>query len=390
MAMRAAVLSGLLGLVVAQAPTTAPTTAPTSAPTIPTSSTIVSQTAPAKSTSVTVSDIQGCLPGGNIRITPPSNNVKDRTITTCTAGTGTEGTVSFALPLEQAAPVNSAVVFTVPADATISTAQTAAGSTTAAVNDVTTCSVGGSITFSSSNPETATVSSCGIRRLAEETEFEMMADERRLVSTVTFSPATTNVQPSGTAILFTPAPTPPVCFGAESSVQVAGLASPQALSDLRAGDHVLANGAFTAVLGFLHDFAQNGEVVVVEHARGELRASGNHIVFVDGQDKEVRSVKIGDTLRLFDGSLSPVVALRHDATSGLRAPLTASGLIDVDGIVASNYANGQGVEVPHAAMHAAFSLVRLVSPVLRTDAMRTSLTDMLGLVATAQALQLVS
>eukprot|EP00929_Paragymnodinium_shiwhaense_P084998 TRINITY_DN4547_c0_g1_i7.p1 TRINITY_DN4547_c0_g1~~TRINITY_DN4547_c0_g1_i7.p1 ORF type:complete len:243 (-),score=58.69 TRINITY_DN4547_c0_g1_i7:190-837(-) len=157
------------------------------------------------------------------------------------------------------------------------------------------------------------------------------------------------------------APTPPSCFAMESTVQIQGFAGPQPLSQLQQGDRVLANGEFTDVVGFLHNVHQEGQMLVVEHAAGELRVTSNHVLFVNGGDMEAGAVKLGDALSLADGSASPVLAVRRDTAAGLVSPLTASGLIDVDAAKASNYANAAGLPVPHAAMHAAFSLARMTS-----------------------------
>eukprot|EP00929_Paragymnodinium_shiwhaense_P050070 TRINITY_DN2523_c0_g1_i2.p1 TRINITY_DN2523_c0_g1~~TRINITY_DN2523_c0_g1_i2.p1 ORF type:complete len:219 (-),score=51.78 TRINITY_DN2523_c0_g1_i2:295-951(-) len=157
------------------------------------------------------------------------------------------------------------------------------------------------------------------------------------------------------------APTPPSCFAMEATVQVDGVEGPQPLSQLRVGDSVLANGVFTDVIGFLHNMQQKSDVMVVEHSGGELRVTSNHVLFVDGQDKEASAVKIGDALALADGSSSPVLAVRRDVADGLVSPLTSSGMIDVDEATSSNYANVQGIEVPHAALHAAFSITRMAS-----------------------------
>merc|ERR1712232_946817 len=49
-----------------------------------------------------------------------------------------------------------------------------------------------------------------------------------------------------------------------------------------------------------------------------------------------------------------------EGDSGMYAPLTASGTIVVDGIVASNYAtHSQATWIPHGAIHAAFLPVRI-------------------------------
>eukprot|EP00929_Paragymnodinium_shiwhaense_P061570 TRINITY_DN3075_c0_g1_i3.p1 TRINITY_DN3075_c0_g1~~TRINITY_DN3075_c0_g1_i3.p1 ORF type:complete len:378 (-),score=75.55 TRINITY_DN3075_c0_g1_i3:438-1571(-) len=353
MAIRAALLAAVLA---APAAGQAPTSAPTSAPIGPYNTRLAAELATGSSVA-TVTDIVGCLPDGTFSVT---GNSVSGTILTCTAATGTTGTVEFTPAAAATVASGTRVQFSVPADATTSTTAANAGSDTVVVTDTSSCQVDGTINFGSSEPEEATVTSCGTRRLAEESE-EMFNSRRLLSNTVTFSPALQTTQPAGTPVTFTGAAGTPSCFAMESSVQVEGLSGQQPLSSLRAGDRVLANGEFTEVVGFLHDLPKEGAVVVIEHASGELRATSNHVLLVDGQDKQAGAVQIGNMIPLSDGSLSRVVAVRRDAAQGLRAPLTKSGLIDVDEVVASNYAVSHGIEVPHSAMHAAFSMVRFAS-----------------------------
>eukprot|EP00929_Paragymnodinium_shiwhaense_P061569 TRINITY_DN3075_c0_g1_i2.p1 TRINITY_DN3075_c0_g1~~TRINITY_DN3075_c0_g1_i2.p1 ORF type:complete len:379 (-),score=83.53 TRINITY_DN3075_c0_g1_i2:396-1532(-) len=354
MAVRAAFLAAVLA---APAAAQAPTSAPTSAPIGPFDTTLTAVLASGDSVA-TVTDVVGCLPDGTVTFSPAGGTAMSRTIVTCTGSTGSTGTVEFTPSSGSTLISGTPVQFAVPSDATTSSAAATAGTDTVTVSDTSSCQVDGTITFGSSEPEEATVVSCGTRRLAEESD-EMFSSRRLVTNQVTFNPALTNTQPAGTPITFTSSSAVPSCFAMEATVQ--GLAGQQPLSSLRAGDRVLANGEFTEVVGFLHDLPKEGAVVVIEHASGELRATSNHVLLVDGQDKQAGAVQIGNMIPLSDGSLSRVVAVRRDAAQGLRAPLTKSGLIDVDEVVASNYAVSHGIEVPHSAMHAAFSMVRFAS-----------------------------
>eukprot|EP00929_Paragymnodinium_shiwhaense_P042909 TRINITY_DN22134_c0_g1_i1.p1 TRINITY_DN22134_c0_g1~~TRINITY_DN22134_c0_g1_i1.p1 ORF type:complete len:243 (+),score=40.58 TRINITY_DN22134_c0_g1_i1:76-729(+) len=163
------------------------------------------------------------------------------------------------------------------------------------------------------------------------------------------------------------APTPPSCFAMEATVQVEGLETRLPLAALQHGDRILANGMFTDVIGFLHNLGEASDVLVVEHAAGELRITGNHLLLVGGEDKQASAIKTGDLVALSYGTSSPVIAVRRDTAMGLVSPLTTSGVIDVDEVAASNYANAAGIEVTHAAMHAAFSMTRLASAFLSAE-----------------------
>eukprot|EP00929_Paragymnodinium_shiwhaense_P033328 TRINITY_DN18316_c0_g1_i2.p1 TRINITY_DN18316_c0_g1~~TRINITY_DN18316_c0_g1_i2.p1 ORF type:complete len:422 (-),score=73.83 TRINITY_DN18316_c0_g1_i2:117-1382(-) len=339
-------------------------------------------------TQVFVQMIDGCLPGGKIIFSPLGAVPLQRTIASC-AVVGVDGPhiVELVAGLGQVVPSRTPVIFIAPNMATVSTAATPAGATTVEVKDASSCSVGGTITFASKFPETLTVASCGTRRLMDDSGE--MPSERRLTKTVKTQQPVKKEQPAGTAITFTAAPSPSSCFAMEASSQVASKAGRQPLAELRVGERVLADGVFTEVIGFLHDKLQAADVIVIEHAAGELRASGNHILLVDGQEKEARTVESGNMVSLSDGSLSPVIAVRRDAALGLRAPLTASGLIDIDGVLASNYANGHGTPVPHATMHAAFCMVRIVLRVFSMAGKYANFQGFAGL-AMAQSIQMVS
>lgn len=153
---------------------------------------------------------------------------------------------------------------------------------------------------------------------------------------------------------------------------------------LRTGDRVLAEGAkgelvYERVLGFLHVLPHASPTRGfafwrVRHTTGDFRASASHFVFVVREDGTGRhSVRVSE-LRVGDWLLSVgnataqgiqraglvkftmVLELEVEQfAQGMYAPLTASGTIVVDGVVASIYAGPTWVHYrlrSHNIMHA--------------------------------------
>merc|ERR1711959_279943 len=115
------------------------------------------------------------------------------------------------------------------------------------------------------------------------------------------------------------------------------------------------------VLGFLHKVSGLAqESMTVAHAQGTFRASANHIVFTNRGDMPVSALRPGDQL-LAENSASPILAVGQEiTTAGMYAPLTSSGAIVVDGVIASNYGTpSSGMSLPHGAAHAAFFALRV-------------------------------
>lgn len=170
-------------------------------------------------------------------------------------------------------------------------------------------------------------------------------------------------------------PKPPAktaaCFLGTSLVDVLGHGMTQ-IRHLRVGDvvrveHWSGKPDFEPIVDFLHTISKKEgvEVVVLKHAHGDISASSEHLVLVGEQDskrrawKPMEDVRVGDLL--FDATGNPNVVDRIDkktAAEGFFAPLTMSGTIAVNGVVASNYAGAMGVRLPHGAMHAAFFMLR--------------------------------
>lgn len=171
------------------------------------------------------------------------------------------------------------------------------------------------------------------------------------------------------------------CFPGHAVVQVLGRGRTY-ISDLKVGDHVLAYGpaggmSYEPVLAFLHamagDSTKHHSFIEVIHACGDFSASSNHIVFIirhgSLEDKLVGDLEIGDQLLSrkkddkdkLDNSLESCPVLRIQPKyghNGMYAPLTPTGTILVDDVVASTYASAQGSKFSHSFMHAVFFPVR--------------------------------
>lgn len=167
------------------------------------------------------------------------------------------------------------------------------------------------------------------------------------------------------------------CLPGEALADVQGI-GPVPVGQLRVGDRVLGRvgGGFgyEPVLAFLHasrpssSSANTARFAVAEilHERGVLRASPGHLVFTAGGSVDVPAALLRpgeDELLAADGSSTRVLAVRKSgafANDGLHAPLTASGTIVVDGVLASIYAwPSLQRKLPHRLAHASLLPVRL-------------------------------
>merc|ERR1719444_84926 len=89
------------------------------------------------------------------------------------------------------------------------------------------------------------------------------------------------------------------CFPGDASASVEGRGAVP-LSELKSGDRVQVQRSsgelsFEPLLGFLHSTKGSSRFLHIQHARGELSASANHLVFVaDGTSKLASELKVGD------------------------------------------------------------------------------------------------
>merc|ERR1712226_627824 len=126
---------------------------------------------------------------------------------------------------------------------------------------------------------------------------------------------------------------------------------------------------YDSAMGFLHALPGPASFLAIQHEGGELRASDNHLLFNgEGLAMAAELLTAGDELLLATGLRSRILSVTKDTTKhGMFAPLTASGTIEVDGVMASNYATVSKLNIPHSAMHASFTLSRMFSSMQATQ-----------------------
>eukprot|EP00747_Dinoflagellata_sp_TGD_P212605 gnl/TRDRNA2_/TRDRNA2_85688_c0_seq1.p1 gnl/TRDRNA2_/TRDRNA2_85688_c0~~gnl/TRDRNA2_/TRDRNA2_85688_c0_seq1.p1 ORF type:complete len:445 (-),score=56.52 gnl/TRDRNA2_/TRDRNA2_85688_c0_seq1:157-1491(-) len=176
------------------------------------------------------------------------------------------------------------------------------------------------------------------------------------------------------------------CFPGHA--QVLTRQGPVDIAEIAQGDEVMVeeNGEFklSPVLTFIHRTRTGIEQSYLEifHKNGIMRVTENHIVFTcDGSpgEKLAGELRTGDSLcSMNDNKVAPSEVVRIERRMGTRgnfAPLTATGTIVVDGVVASNYATpSMNVPLSHGIAHKTmlplrayhtFALNKLLVPVWR-------------------------
>ena len=134
------------------------------------------------------------------------------------------------------------------------------------------------------------------------------------------------------------------------------------ISELRVGDRVLSTRGYETVLGFLHQLrGGSSSFLTVSHSDGEFRATENHLVFAAEGSKAVGYLRVGEQIFVSTSApTSEILEVREGKSSlGMFSPLTASGTVVVDGVVASIYGQpSKRGKLTHGSAHAAFFPVR--------------------------------
>ena len=131
------------------------------------------------------------------------------------------------------------------------------------------------------------------------------------------------------------------CFSGETRVVVKGR-GPKLLKDVELGESILVGGGRYE---HIYSFGHRHDEIAAEYLQflpSKLELSPNHIVFVERKGPIPASlVQIGDTL--VGGQQVSVV--RKVSRKGVYAPLTPSGTLVVNGVLASSYVAFQGSRV---------------------------------------------
>lgn len=122
------------------------------------------------------------------------------------------------------------------------------------------------------------------------------------------------------------------CFAGDAQVMLTS--GPTTMSTLRIGDMVKTATGFEPVVGFLHAEEGEAEFIEISNGAGVLPITPDHLVFLANGDAVPASViRVGDNLS--SGVVTDVKQVIR--TTGIYAPLTNSGTIEVEGAMASTY-----------------------------------------------------
>ena len=81
-----------------------------------------------------------------------------------------------------------------------------------------------------------------------------------------------------------------------------------------------------------------------------LRLTPDHYVYVNGSLAVARTVRVGETVTLADGSAATVTAVAKEVAAGLYNPHTLHGDLVVDGVHTSTYTEGIAPALAHAVL----------------------------------------
>ncbi|CAB9529809.1 Protein hedgehog [Seminavis robusta] len=144
------------------------------------------------------------------------------------------------------------------------------------------------------------------------------------------------------------------CFSESAMVQVQDRGD-VAMQDLSVGDRILVgNGKYEPVYGFghRHETTENKflRIYTKQNGKTPLEMTGDHLVFIekDGQQRSVRadSLEKGDSLARSGDQEDTVTKISSIKKKGVYMPLTPSGKLVVNGIVASAYVSILEEEAP--------------------------------------------
>ncbi|CAM4832635.1 unnamed protein product [Rotaria magnacalcarata] len=168
-------------------------------------------------------------------------------------------------------------------------------------------------------------------------------------------------------------PQEPKCFPGSSQIALDD-GSFKALSDIMIGDRVLVNkhNIHEPIIGFIHakrnslfDFLAIEIQSVAFNSSSTLMVSPNHLIF-DFDSNNVRFAgyfRIGERVQVIhNNQIIPgeIISIQLTKQQGYYAPLTESGTIVVNGVLASNYATVSNHVLAHRIMSIYRWLIKLV------------------------------
>jgi hypothetical protein len=142
------------------------------------------------------------------------------------------------------------------------------------------------------------------------------------------------------------------CFPGDATVELeSGAVIP--MHELAVGDSVkVGAGGYSRVFLFTHKLSDvpNTYVVLRTASGASLSLTKGHYIYANSVLVAASSVRVGDVLRLGDGSVSPVTMVGARAGAGLFNPQTLHGDVVVDGVVSSTYTSAVEPAFAHAIL----------------------------------------
>ena len=178
------------------------------------------------------------------------------------------------------------------------------------------------------------------------------------------------------------------CFSGTSQIALAD-GSFKSLSQIQIGDQVMINenNVYEPVIAFIHanreglfDFLAIEVYSSLSNSSSTMLVSPNHLIF-DFESRKARfagKLRTGDQVQfIYNNKIIPgeIINIRLTKEEGYYAPLTPSGTIVVDGVVASNYASVSN----HALAHQMMSFYRLWIKIMGTSTSSEQIPWMLKL-----------
>ena len=153
------------------------------------------------------------------------------------------------------------------------------------------------------------------------------------------------------------------CFAGSSQITLED-GTIKALSDIQIGDKVLVNknNLYEPVLSFIHSQRQGqfsflaiSIQSLLSNSSSTIFISANHLIFDFDSGKAIFAGKlhVGDRVQFIDNDKivpGEIIDIQLTKQQGYYAPLTTSGTIVVNGVVASNYATVSNHELAHQVM----------------------------------------
>jgi len=135
------------------------------------------------------------------------------------------------------------------------------------------------------------------------------------------------------------------CFSGDNLVQVQGTGN-VLMSELQVGDRVLTSAeSYEPVYAFghRHETVKTTFVKFLVESGSWLEMTGAHLIHVKGKAHPVRadSVEVGESLVGKEGENLMITKIKEVNKKGIYAPLTASGNLVVNSLIASSYVSMQ-------------------------------------------------